>query len=347
MLAGLSGGADSAFLLSVLSELRRDISFNLYSMHVHHGIRFKEADRDESWSREFSNALQVPFSVCHVDAPSYAREKGLGLEEAARLLRYRAFSEELNRIKAAYDENNCLEDGLRGRYVIAVAHHQDDQAETILHNLFRGSGLKGMRGMESRRGDIIRPLLGISKAEILSDLEQHKINFMQDSTNSDIRYARNRIRAKIIPEAKEVNAAAVRHIAQMAEVIGEADAILQEIANAYVREKVSFSAEGAAVEASLDIPELRSRKPLLRRYILMEILQEMKIPQKDWGSVHYNALDGILFRQGGSHLDLPYKLTADVRKKRLVLSIQTEVLSMKRRRRHEGTGQNADFRGGD
>lgn len=136
VLLGLSGGADSVCLLWLLKSLEAELSFTVHALHVQHGIRGEEAERDLRFSREMSAALAVPFHAVHLDVPQYAKDRGLGLEEAARLLRYRALEETL--ADWLSDEGAAPDSGR-----IAVAHHQEDQAETVLHNLIRGTGLRG------------------------------------------------------------------------------------------------------------------------------------------------------------------------------------------------------------
>jgi tRNA(Ile)-lysidine synthase len=142
VIVALSGGADSVCLLAVLNELREVLGLELKAVHVHHGLRGKEADRDSDYAGKLSKTLGVPFACVRVDAALYAREHGMSVEEAGRHLRYQIF------------EKEC-QDFLGTK--IAVAHHRDDQAETILYNLFRGTGLKGLGGMRPVRDKIVPP----------------------------------------------------------------------------------------------------------------------------------------------------------------------------------------------
>ena len=151
ILIGLSGGADSVCLALVLKELQARMDLKLLAVHVHHGIRGADADADADFAGEFGRAHGIPVIIRRCDAPGYAKEHGMSLEEAARELRYGILEEEAE--KAGAD-------------AIAVAHHQDDNAETILLNLFRGSGLKGLAGIPLRRGRIIRPLLCVGRRDI-------------------------------------------------------------------------------------------------------------------------------------------------------------------------------------
>ncbi len=337
VLLGLSGGADSVCLLYILKGLEAELGFSLRALHVQHGIRGAEAERDLCFSREMSASLGVPFEAVRLDVPDYASSHGLGLEEAARLLRYRALRESLSAWLEA--EGAAGSDG-----VIAVAHHQDDQAETVLHNLFRGSGLRGLAGMTARHEDIIRPLLAVNRKEILAVLKEAGLSYVTDSTNAELQYTRNRIRGRLLPEIREINARAEEHITGTAALIAEAEEFLQERAKALAgeyREEVPAEERGNAgsgdvvKEIRISLPALRKEKPIMRRCIMMELLQELGVPMKDWGAVHFRDMDALLFKQGGAHLDLPYRVCADIRKKQLILSLHQEINSMKRRKKHE------------
>ena len=201
LIVGLSGGADSICLFRILSDICPGLDISLAAVHVHHGIRRDEADRDESFSREVAENLGVPFVSVRVDAPGYAGKHGISLEEAARILRHR----ELERIRQD-----------RGAYAIALAHHMGDQVETVLMNIFRGTSPVGLCGMEPQKDHIIRPLLFVDKKEILSYLSEYDYKYMEDSTNSDTDYTRNMIRHTLIPLIEKEYPGAGEHVASLA-----------------------------------------------------------------------------------------------------------------------------------
>lgn len=382
VVVGLSGGPDSVFLLYALHTLQPRIGFTLRAVHVHHGIRGAEADRDEAFSEKLCAKLDIPFQAVHVAAPAYAAQHGLSLEEAARILRYEALEaarQQLGQMPAAA--------------WIAVAHHLDDQAETVLHNLVRGAGLRGLAGMENRRNHVIRPLLSIKREDILKWLKQYDIPYVTDSTNADPHYTRNRIRSTVLPELREINPEASAHIAHSAALLREADAFFHALALQYVDAHATLtvapdsanaidrdahtrpqtavfqdapvtlpepgasargtlprppalaenSAEDAA-EASvnatilrsiaLPVTALREYPELVRQYVYSELLRRIGTPQKDWSAVHYRDIDRLIFGPGGAHLDLPYRMSAEYRKKTLILQENREVISVKRRKNH-------------
>lgn len=415
VVVGLSGGPDSVFLLYVLHTLQARIGFTLRAVHVHHGIRGAEADRDAAFSEKLCAKLDIPFQAVHVAAPAYAAQHGLSLEEAARILRYEALEtarQQLTEALAAArssdspatiaDSLSHLPDapsmkGLTATFAptawIAVAHHLDDQAETVLHNLVRGAGLRGLAGMENRRNHVIRPLLSIKREDILKWLEQNKIAYVTDSTNADPHYTRNRIRSTVLPELREINPEASAHIAHSAALLREADAYFHALALQYVdahatltgdpdsanavdrsahthpqapslpdpsvplpepdapgegtSSRLSALAEDrvegeteAPVEATilrsiaLPVTELKAYPELVRQYVYIELLRRIGTPQKDWSAVHYRDIDRLIFGPGGAHLDLPYRMSAEYRKKTLILQENREVISVKRRKNH-------------
>ena len=381
VVVGLSGGPDSVFLLYALHTLQPRMGFTLRAVHVHHGIRGAEADRDEAFSEKLCAKLEIPFQAVHVAAPAYAAQHGLSLEEAARILRYEALEaarQQLTQAPAAW---------------IAVAHHLDDQAETVLHNLVRGAGLRGLAGMENRRNHVIRPLLSIKREDILKWLKQNDIPYVTDSTNADPHYTRNRIRSTVLPELREINPEASAHIAHSAALLREADAYFHALALQYVDAHATLTgapdsanavdrsaharpkspelsgssvplpepdgpgaettprstalaetgAEGATeapAEATilrsiaLPVVKLKEYPELVRQYVYIELIRRIGTPQKDWSAVHYRDIDRLIFGPGGAHLDLPYRMSAEYRKKTLILQKNREVISVKRRKNH-------------
>ncbi len=187
VVVGLSGGADSVALVDALASLRRRRGFRVLAAHLDHGLRPGSA-ADAAFCAEVCRSLDVPLRVGRADVRTRAsRERG-GLEQAARRERY-AF---LRRVR---DEE--------GAVAIAVAHTRDDQAETLLLRLLRGSGATGLGGMRPRRGDVVRPLLGVSRGEVLAHLRERGLAFREDPSNADLVHRRNRVRHELIPYLEE------------------------------------------------------------------------------------------------------------------------------------------------
>ena len=192
VLVGLSGGADSVMLLLYLLEYRRrNQDFKVTVAHINHGIRGSEADFDEEFSKKLCDECGVEFISKRYDIPSLSKERGEGLEECARNVRYSAFDEIIS-------SRNDL-------FAIATAHHIGDNAETVILNMLRGAGTLGISGIPPIRDNIIRPLLSVAKSEILEALSLAGISFVTDSTNLSNEYKRNYIRNVIIPSMREVS----------------------------------------------------------------------------------------------------------------------------------------------
>ncbi|MDR2649046.1 MAG: tRNA lysidine(34) synthetase TilS [Clostridiales bacterium] len=185
VIAGLSGGADSVLLLTLLTELRKEYALGITAVHVNHGLRGAEADADENFSRIYSENIGVHFIAFHTDAQREADTLGLSLEEAGREIRYKRFADAMNA---------C------GANKIAVAHHLDDNAETVFMRICRGTGLPGLCGIPPVRGPIIRPLIETGRSSIESYLLERNIPYRTDSSNLSETFTRNRVRNTLIPE---------------------------------------------------------------------------------------------------------------------------------------------------
>ena len=188
ILGAISGGPDSMAMLNCLVLLKKDLKFKLLIAHVNHGVRGEYAKRDQEFVRMVAKDYNIPYFTKNVDMVAYGKELGISSEEAGRILRYGFF-------------RKILSDYGGGK--IAVAHNKNDQAETILHRIIRGTGLDGLKSMEFIKGDIIRPLLNISRKEIEDYIEQKRIKFVVDHTNLETDYTRNKIRLELLPYIKE------------------------------------------------------------------------------------------------------------------------------------------------
>jgi len=185
---GFSGGADSVMLLLSLYHLKEKYGYSLTAVHVNHSIRGDEALRDEKFAEAFAHALGIPFIKHTADVPQIAKSLGKGLEEAAREVRYAFF-------ESVISENACITS-------IATAHNSTDNLETLIFNLMRGTGLSGLCGIAPVRGNIVRPLIFVSKETIVKALDEAKIEYVTDSTNFSVEYSRNYIRHTVLPTLK-------------------------------------------------------------------------------------------------------------------------------------------------
>ena len=191
VVCGLSGGADSVALLISMSELSEKLGISVEALHVNHCLRGTESDGDEQFCRELCARLNVPFKAISCDVRSYAEQYSLSTEEAARKLRYDIFREHSKGKK------------------LATAHNANDNRETVILNLARGTGIKGLAGIPMIRGNIIRPLLTVTRKEIEDFLAKRSQPYVTDSTNLSDDYTRNKIRHRILPLLSEINSSAV------------------------------------------------------------------------------------------------------------------------------------------
>ncbi len=228
VLAAVSGGADSVCLLYMLTELSQTLGISVIAAHFNHSLRGAESDRDEAFTENVCKTLGVPFISERGDVRSYAEENGLGTEEAARILRY-AF---LERARLTLDADK-----------IATAHNQDDNAETVIMNLVRGAGEAGVAGIPPVRGNIIRPLLCLTRTEIEAYLRDKKAEFVTDSSNLTDDYARNKIRHRVMPVLREINPQMSEHFLNTSLICRENEEYLCSGAAEFVEK---YAPDGAA-----------------------------------------------------------------------------------------------------
>ncbi|HTY08587.1 MAG TPA: tRNA lysidine(34) synthetase TilS [Candidatus Edwardsbacteria bacterium] len=202
VLVALSGGPDSVALLLLLRSLRDDLGIALRAAHLDHGLRGRESAGDAAFCRELARSLAVPLACGKANVRQYATSRRLSLETAARDLR-RKF------LLTTATKHRCT--------AIATAHTRDDQAETVLLHLLRGSGLAGLAGIPRRNGPFVRPLLDVDKREVLRYLRRHDAPFREDSSNRSLDHTRNRVRHRLIPELRRYNPQIVRSLARLAD----------------------------------------------------------------------------------------------------------------------------------
>jgi tRNA(Ile)-lysidine synthase len=246
VLVGLSGGADSVLLLLYLVELRKKVGdFPILAVHINHMIRGKEADRDEIFSKEFSESLGVPIICIRVDVPKIAAEESLSIEEAARNARYSEFQN----IIRGREDISC----------IALAHNATDNIETVLFNVLRGTGTRGAAGIPPVRDNILRPLIFVPKKDIIWVLDDASIEYMTDSTNMIDDYSRNYIRNNILPPIHKISCDPERSFSRLSRNLRMDDDYIMEQAEVFLRGRKRVSTK-----------ELASiHKSLLRRVLSM------------------------------------------------------------------------------
>lgn len=294
IICGVSGGADSVCLFLVLKKLQKELDFTMEVVHVEHGIRGEESCKDMEFTQELCRKYEVSCTVVRVDVPAFCKEHGAGTEEAARILRYRAFS------------RRAGETGGK----VALAHHMEDNAETVLFQLLRGSGVKGMSGMSPVRVEqnisFIRPLLAVTRHEIEVYLELLGQQYCMDSTNTDVTYDRNRLRHMVLPQLIEINSQAVAHINQTAGMMAEAWDYISQSANRIKPQIMEERSDGV----HLDTIELKKLHSAIRNEIILDAIAAASGKRKDIMAIHVTSVADLLDKQSGRRINLPYRLTA-------------------------------------
>lgn len=283
-LCAVSGGADSVCLLHMLSQ-REDIS--LAAAHYNHQLRGEESDRDEEFVRAVCEQWEIPLTVGRGDVAHEAKKRKQGIEETARQMRYEFLCETAERL---------------GCDRVATAHSADDNAETMLLNLIRGTGLTGLTGIPFRRENLVRPLLGMTRREILDYLEKHHIPHREDSSNRDRKYARNRLRADVMPVLRGLNPRFPQHMANTAAQLTEVDRYLDENARAFLS-----GAQESPGRVALPTEALFQAPRALQPRIILQLLDRLGVGRRDLRSVH---LEAVLSLSSGGSLDLPHGVTA-------------------------------------
>ena len=307
IILGISGGADSVCLLYIINEIRDTFCLNITAVHVNHSIR-ETAGRDEAFSKELCEKLGISFVSYTIDCPKIAEEHKLSLEEAGRNERYRLFEETGRK---SYGE---------GGFKIAVAHHMDDLAETLLFNLSRGSGINGLSSIKVKNGCIVRPLLCLTRKEIEEYLSENGISHIEDETNSDDDYARNRIRHNIIPELNEIAPGAVKNMGRTASQLGEIEDYLTIKTDELWDKYAEKSEEGILIKEGM----IKEHPAIVKRTIHRALI-EVTGRARDIASVQIEAVYDLLLAKTGHKRDLIYNMEAVRDYAGVMISLKTEL----------------------
>ena len=293
VIAGVSGGADSICLLFVLCALREKMGFQVKVCHVNHGIRGEEAEADEAYVKELCRRLGAEARFFHENVELIARKRKQSSEEAGREVRRAAFA------------RMCEEDG---GTKIATAHHQDDNAETVLLNLSRGTGFKGLCGIWPVRGRWIRPLLYLNREQTESWLCEQGIAWRTDETNEEDAYTRNRIRHHILPMlADQVNPKVVSHLEELSIQAREALEYLEQGTDQAWDRCVSKADPDRIL---LDRTALAREPKVLQRQLVKRCISTVRGTEKDIASVHIAAVLELAKSRTGKRVDLPGHVAA-------------------------------------
>lgn len=294
VVAAVSGGSDSMAMLTALNTLKSEYAIKLCAAHVNHCLRGEDADRDESFVVQKCNEMGVPVHVLKVDVAAKAKESGESFEECGRRIRYEFF-------------NSLAENA-----VIATAHNLSDRVETFLFNFARGSALRGLCSIPVKRDNIIRPLIECTKAEILDFCEKNSIEYVTDATNSDVKYARNRIRHNVITELCKINPSFEQSASRCISAVNEDEMFLASLAD----ELVEKAQVGCGFDASVisDAPvSIKKRAVIKICERCVDITPEQKFVEKICdllkasGSMQING--GVTVRVRRGVLDFPEEVS--------------------------------------
>ena len=291
ILCAVSGGRDSVCLLHYLTALGRTRQFRVAAAHLNHKMR-PTAERDVAFVRDLCRGLDVPFYLGEGDVYGKMAEWGLGAEETGRRLRYDFFERTAEAI---------------GAEKIATAHHGQDQAETVLLNLLRGTGPEGLGGIPPVRGRYIRPLLSTPRREIEAYLAENGLSHVEDETNTDLAYARNRLRLSLWPELEGIHPGAAESICRTAAIVRTENEFMDTLA----AERLPREGTALPAEALLSAPAA------LRPRMLRLLTERLGVSRKDFGAAHWYALEALC--ASGGMLDLPGGARAVCREGRLTL----------------------------
>ncbi len=301
LLVGVSGGADSVGLLRAIDACRRSLSLDVRVAHLDHGLRAESAE-DARWVQRLSGQFGLPAVYERVDVPKLATQTGQGIEHSARDARYEFFR------RAAID--GCCS-------YVAVAHTADDQAETILHHVIRGTGLAGLRGMPESRPlssevMLIRPLLGVPRSDVLGFLGKLQQDYRIDASNDDERFTRNRLRHTLLPLLRdEFNPKAAEALARLGRQAGEVHRLVENLASALLESAIVERQDDRVV---LACPVLRDADRHLVREALRLLWTDQRWPRQRMGFDDWDRL-AMLAQSGRSSksLDLPHGIRAEQR----------------------------------
>ena len=286
LLAAVSGGMDSMCLLDYLYEN----GYRVCAAHYNHRLRGEDADMDEDLVRAWCAARRIPLCVGAGGVAAYAEKNGLTVEEAARKLRY-------DFLASAAAQTGAVR--------IVTAHHANDNAETVLFHLARGTGMTGLAGIAPKNGKLARPFLCLTREEIAAYAREHRVPYRTDATNADTAFTRNFIRAEVMPKLCHINAQAVEHISETALRLREEDEFLDSLAAERLSE---MKTENDAV--ILSCAAVAQAPAVLRPRMLRLALDALGAGKKDFTAAHYDALARLCTGGGAAQLDLPGGVTA-------------------------------------
>ncbi len=298
----VSGGSDSMALLYYMQKNAENLGFSLIALNVEHGIRGAESINDSNFVKSYCIKHDIPLLFYAVDSITYAKQNKLSLEQSARILRYNCFYDALSKKKCD---------------IIATAHHLKDNAESVLFNLFRGTGIKGITGIEKNfQNKIIRPFLEISKQKIDEYVMENKIPFVTDKTNFDDNLTRNNLRLNVIPKIKEIFPKFEESVLRFSLIAKEDEDFIYNLAY----KKLTIKKDKVTIKLPIE-------KPVLSRAVIIA-LQSLGL-KKDWEKVHIDCVSKLITLKNGAKINLPKNIEAIKEYDKIVFYVKSETKNIK------------------
>lgn len=303
LILGLSGGPDSVCLFHVMEKLKREFCCQVVCVHVNHLLRGEEANQDEDFVKSLCNKAGVPLEIERVDVKAFKKQEKLSEEEAGRIVRRRAFE----KVRKKYNGNKIL-----------LAHHADDNAETLLLNLARGCMEEGLEGIRPKQEHYIRPLLCVRKKEIIKFLKSRQYEYRLDETNQEDHYARNRIRNNTLTYLEDnVNEQVVMHMNEAMKRMAKINRYLADETKKYYDLVVT---EKAGVY-HLNQEKYEKVPEVIQSRILYQALVKIAKQEKDISKKHIDSLAALFAKEVGKEIDLPYQVFAYKKYEGIILKV--------------------------
>ena len=304
VIVAVSGGPDSICLLNILKNLEQQLKIEIFVAHINHGLR-ENAKQDEQYVKEYCEKNKIEYFVKHANVKEFSKLKKIGTEEAGRIIRYEFFEEVRNKIKGNK---------------IAVAHNLNDNAETILMNILRGTGTEGLKGIEPTRENLIRPLIETTREEIENYCKKHNLNPRQDETNLENIYTRNKIRNQLIPYLqKEFNPNILEGLNRLSLIAKEESKYLKEIAE---QEYNNIIIEQAKEKTTLDLTKFNKLENVLKKRILLHSIHILNGTTKGVEMVHIEDMLKLCENnRGNKYLNPNKNLKILVQNKKIIIEI--------------------------
>jgi tRNA(Ile)-lysidine synthase len=306
VIVGVSGGADSLCLLHVLNALKGELNIKLFAAHLNHQFRGIEADKDAEFVEQTCIAWDIPYVIRTFDVSAYAKEQGLSSEEAGREIRYKLFDE--------------VKESVNG-HKIAVAQNSNDNVETILMRLIRGTGLEGLKGIDAVRDQIIRPLLDQDRQSIEEYCRQNGLEPRIDKTNLEPIYLRNKIRLELIPYLKQrYNPSINDAIIRLGQVVREENNYLEQQTQELLDRLGDIKEHSIAVKTE----SLKQLHPAMQKRLLRKAIESIVGSLNGYEYKHFQGIIELFDKSTGAAIELPKDLKAYISYENLIISKKIE-----------------------